>query len=129
MVFGPDGGIPGSPELGLAAPLQLRYDSDEPAEWTRGAMGIASLDDPRLQADLVPVAWIEASALFIRRQVFDEIGGFDALFRLYFEDNDLCRRARLAGFGQAIVPAARYHHFGVVRSTAVPGLSAAFAAI
>lgn len=100
------------PALGLAAPLQLGYEGDTLADWTRGALGISSMDDPRLRERLLPAQWIEASALFVRREVFEAIGGFDPLFALYFEDNDLCRRARLRGFQMAVVPSVRYHHFG-----------------
>lgn len=100
------------PGLGLAAPLQLQYENDEPAEWTRSVLGIESMTDPRLKASLLSADWLEGSALFIKRKVFESIGKFDPLFKLYYEDNDLCRRARLAGFAHAVVPTTAYHHFG-----------------
>ena len=100
------------PDVGLAAPLQLAYGSDEPAEWTRELLGIRTLDDPRLRTPVLDTPWVEASALFVRRSVLESVGGFDPLFPFYYEDNDLCRRARLAGFRCAVVPSARYHHFG-----------------
>jgi GT2 family glycosyltransferase len=37
-------------------------------------------------------------AIFIRRKVFEEIGGFDEKLFLYGEDRDLCWRALLAGY-------------------------------
>lgn len=38
-----------------------------------------------------------AAALFVHRDVFKQIGGFDPDFFMFFEDSDLCRRIREAG--------------------------------
>lgn len=48
----------------------------------------------------------------IGRSAFHEIGGFDEDFFLYFEDADLCRRARVAGIPVRYVPAAVVTHLG-----------------
>jgi hypothetical protein len=40
--------------------------------------------------------WVAGTAMFIRKKFFKEIGGFDGNFFMYFEDMDLCRRARKA---------------------------------
>ena len=37
--------------------------------------------------------WLCGAILLVRRQVLDELDGFDPRFFLYFEDDDLCRRA------------------------------------
>jgi GT2 family glycosyltransferase len=39
------------------------------------------------------VFWVAGTALFICRDLFFELGGFDEKFFLYFEDVDLCNRA------------------------------------
>jgi len=44
------------------------------------------------------VSWTTGGALAIRRTLFEQLGGFDASYRAYFEDVDLCLRAREAGF-------------------------------
>ncbi len=52
-----------------------------------------------------------AAAMFVRRSVLEEIGGFDPIFGSYCEDYDLCRRIRQAGFQTVVVPASRIGHF------------------
>ena len=41
--------------------------------------------------------WVSATALFIRKEIFQKIGGFDENFFMYFEDMDLCKRVRKIG--------------------------------
>jgi GT2 family glycosyltransferase len=41
--------------------------------------------------------WVSGAALFIKKELFDDLGGFDEDFFMYFEDIDLCRRARKKG--------------------------------
>jgi GT2 family glycosyltransferase len=57
-----------------------------------------------------PVAWLPASCLFVRARLFVELGGFDELFFLYFEDVDLCERIRRTGYTVAFTPAAEAVH-------------------
>jgi hypothetical protein len=49
-------------------------------------------------------------AMFIRRAVFEEIGGFDADFVAYFEDVDLGWRLWLLGYRVVLAPAAVAQH-------------------
>ena len=64
-------------------------------------------DDPEeaAQAD-----WLLGGFLFLRRAALDELGGFDAGFRLYGEDIDLCYRAAKAGWERWYVPQAVVRH-------------------
>lgn len=41
--------------------------------------------------------WVSGAALFMKRDVFEKIKGFDERFFMYAEDMDLCRRTRNAG--------------------------------
>lgn len=41
--------------------------------------------------------WVSGAALAIRRDLFEELGGFDEKIFMYFEDIDLCKRVRAAG--------------------------------
>jgi GT2 family glycosyltransferase len=63
--------------------------------------------------DIFDVDWVQGSALMIRRKLFDEIGGLDEIFFMYYEDIDWCKRAKNMGarvvfFGNATV----LHHQG-----------------
>jgi len=50
--------------------------------------------------------------LGVPRKCFEEIGGFDLDLPYYFEDSDLCIRARKAGYGFRYVPGAVVRHKG-----------------
>jgi GT2 family glycosyltransferase len=60
----------------------------------------------------VDVEFVTGTALAIRRELFEAIGGFDEDFFFYFEDVDYCYRARSAGFRVMYVPNAIVRHFG-----------------
>jgi hypothetical protein len=64
----------------------------------------------------VEADWMLGAFLLLRRTMLDELGGFDAGFRLYGEDIDLCYRAARAGWERWYVPAAVVHH-GYERTT------------
>lgn len=55
---------------------------------------------------------VSAGAALYRRALFDEIGYFDETFVAYFEDADLCARARLAGMDAGFVGEAVAYHKG-----------------
>ena len=44
------------------------------------------------------VDWVSGACMVIRRETLREIGPLDERFFMYFEDADLCRRARAAGW-------------------------------
>ena len=58
----------------------------------------------------VPADWMLGAFLLMRRTMLDEIGGWDAGFRHYCEDIDLCYRAAQAGWERWYVPDAVVTH-------------------
>lgn len=56
--------------------------------------------------------WLSVSCLLLRRDAFDEIGGFDADYVMYFEDLDLGARFSRAGWQNVYVPSAVVHDVG-----------------
>lgn len=58
-----------------------------------------------------PLGVTAACGLF-DRQLFEVVGLLEESFVAYFEDADLCLRARLAGFDAAVVPEAVAYHVG-----------------
>ena len=66
------------------------------------------LDEPPTQP--VQADWMLGAFLLMRRTMLDEIDGWDAGFRHYCEDIDLCYRAAQAGWERWYVPAAVVTH-------------------
>lgn len=57
-------------------------------------------------------AWVSGAAMFIQKELFDKLGGFDEKFFMYFEDIDLCKRARNLGYKVLYYPEFTVKHFG-----------------
>ena len=68
------------------------------------------------------VGWLSAACLLCRRTAFEEAGGFDERFFIYFEDIDLCYRLKKASWKNLHVPAVRVLHKG--GSTTAPRAAA-----
>ena len=60
------------------------------------------------------VDWVAGASLMMRGTMLDEIGLFDEIFFLYFEETDLCRRAANAGWHTYYVPKSAVIHIGSV---------------
>lgn len=59
------------------------------------------------------VSALSASCLMMRREVFDELGGFDAeTFPVYYADADLCMKASQAGYLLVLEPDTGLLHMG-----------------
>ncbi len=56
------------------------------------------------------VDYVTGAAFVARREMLDQIGAFDEGFYFYFEDTDLCFRARAAGWRVVVVPQAVATH-------------------
>jgi len=63
---------------------------------------------------------LAATAVLVRRQAFEAIGGFDESYFLYGEDLDLCRRMRSAGWNLVALPEHfAWHQGGASAATTV----------
>jgi GT2 family glycosyltransferase len=56
------------------------------------------------------VDWVTGAAMFVRATVFGEFCGFDDSFFMYFEDKDLCARAKSFGYRVVYYPEASVMH-------------------
>ena len=65
---------------------------------------------PPLLRLLTGPGWYTAACVLVRRAAYEEIGGFDERYFMYFEDVDFGRRLRLAGWRMATAPAAFVYH-------------------
>ena len=94
-------------------PLMLNYDDDS-VQSSGGAgfdiFGLMSLEKPHSKPKTVFVAG--GCSYLIRRDWFENLGGFDPVFYMYADEYDLSWRAWVAGARIVSVPAARIHHRG-----------------
>jgi len=56
------------------------------------------------------VDWVSGACMLLRRSAFDEVGGFDGSYFMYFEDMDLCLRLARAGWKIVLEPRAIVEH-------------------
>ncbi len=66
------------------------------------------------------VDWISGACMVVRRKTIEHIGGFDERFFLYWEDTDLCRRIKDAGWEVIYLPGAKVIHIGGKSSNSRP---------
>jgi GT2 family glycosyltransferase len=102
------------PDVGIIGPQLLNSDgtlqlSVVPAIGLRGEyqaqQQLKNYQNPPNQAtirqkfqDIQEAEIVIGAAVFIRRALFDSLGGFDENFFMYFEESDLCQRSRNQGW-------------------------------
>lgn len=57
------------------------------------------------------VDYLLGAAMFVRREAYQKVGGFDPNFFVYFEDQDWCRRFWLAGWRVVYHPDITFVHY------------------
>lgn len=60
---------------------------------------------------IYPVSYVNAAAWLLSRELLLRVGGFDPLFFMYGEDDDLCKRTLRHGFQIGFVPRANIYHY------------------
>lgn len=71
---------------------------------------IGHMEKDNGQYDTVRDTIATGTCLLIKRQVFEEIGGFDDEYFTFSDEMDLCWRAKLAGYRMLINPKAKLYH-------------------
>ncbi|MCL2464654.1 MAG: glycosyltransferase, partial [Micrococcales bacterium] len=64
--------------------------------------------------------WLSGACLLLRREAFEQVGGFDERYFMFFEDLDLGERLGRAGWTNVYVPAAHVTHLGGTSWRACP---------
>ena len=108
-----------SSNLGATASLLIEPDTNRVQDFGIGWSGHnhfhpcyrASLDDPRLTSTRLCQMACSAQ-MMIRRDTFEQIGGFDAGLKYHYQDVDLCLRLKALGLKTAVVSQAKAFHRG-----------------
>lgn len=105
--------------IGVAAPLVVG-ENDEIEDSARcfptplkilcKAWGGCKGSDYAVKHEPIYPDWVGGMFMLFRREVFEELGGFDECYFLYYEDVDLCARLRLQGYEVALCPHAQVVH-------------------
>ena len=89
------------------------------AGFARQAVGVKRTVSPTRQSSQEESAetpfeidWASGAALLVRREAWDEVGGFDPSYRFFVEEVDLERRLRDAGWSVLLEPRAEVTHYG-----------------
>lgn len=60
----------------------------------------------------IDIAWASGAAFAIRKEVFEEMGGFDEDYQFHMEEIDLCWRTLNAGYRIIYTPESTVYHLG-----------------
>jgi N-acetylglucosaminyl-diphospho-decaprenol L-rhamnosyltransferase len=85
--------------------------------WAANPWSTAYLRDARGELVARDAGWLSGSCVLVRRSVFDQLGGFDPRFFMYFEDVDLGNRIGKAGYRNLYWPTASVTHSGAHSTT------------
>ena len=132
------------PEVGAVGPRLLNSDGSlQPSCWKFPAPSRAWAEAVGLAA-LLPrhpvvgdyfrwahdeerrVDFVIGAAVLLRREVYEQVGGFDESFFLYAEETDWMKRMETAGWPIVFVPWAQVTHLGGASSQSKPGLNPLF---
>lgn len=105
--------------VGVVAPLVVNQDGETedsarrfptPLKIVCKAFGGCKGSDYAVGNGLVYPDWVAGMFMLFRREVFEQLGGFDERYFLYYEDVDLCARLRLLDYEVVLCPDAQVIH-------------------
>ena len=105
------------PEIGILAPRLILPDGSEQKFASGNFPSLADLILGKIKKDAaekkyIKIDWVSGAALAIRKNLFDQAGGFDENFFMYFEDIDLCKRVKDISYQVAVLPSITVVHLG-----------------
>lgn len=115
------------PDIVVAQPKIMSYTRPEYFEHAGAAGGLLDMFGypfcrgrmfDTLEKDLkqyehpVEIFWASGAAFFIKRNAWEQAGGFDPDFFAHMEEIDLCWRLKNAGFKVVYCPEAQVYHLG-----------------
>lgn len=115
------------PDVAAAQPKLLSYEQPDHFEYAGAAGGfIDKLGYPYCRGRImdtvekdtgqydsqIEITWASGAALAIRKQVFENLGGFDEDFQFHMEEIDLCWRTLNAGYKIIYTPDSKVYHLG-----------------
>lgn len=56
--------------------------------------------------------WVSGTAMLLKKDLFLKLNGFDESYFMYFEDQDLCFRAKMLGVSIVVIKEFKIIHFG-----------------
>jgi GT2 family glycosyltransferase len=56
------------------------------------------------------VDWVSGACMLVRREAFEQVGGFDESYWMYWEDADICRRLKARGWDTMLCTDAEARH-------------------
>ncbi|MBI2060493.1 MAG: glycosyltransferase [Nitrospirae bacterium] len=97
---------------GMEIPSSPKATLSYPRMWSRLGIHYSRYDEaPFPMRGGFPICFVSAGHSCFRRSMFLDLGGFDERFSpFYFEDHDLCMRARGRGWKILMDPASRVFH-------------------
>ncbi len=104
------------PAVGLVGPLMQRtirpdlVDMGGDFDFWFGGVHLRRYVEGRTPEGALPIDYVWGCGLLARAQLFREIGLFDPRYGAYFEDADLCMRAKSRGYRTAVTTRARMVH-------------------
>lgn len=119
------------PDLGILGPHTLNTDGSHQSTRRRFPTLLTGIFESAWLGDLAPatifnryfmrdtdddavfeVDWVQGSAMMLRREVYQDIGGLDEGFVMYSEELDFCKRAKDAGWKVLYHGGAKIKHHG-----------------